>query len=165
MQTAVWSLMNSLGLFPAGRADAERRNMFLYPPVLFFLPASNLIQYYRCGEGKGGWLKRGASRDDTLLTLLALILMPHARGLYTIHFNAISACQEGWVIQWEHNCILKFLHWFIPVAVITFIHGLMHGATDRYSMYTHWGTHPDTYIHMKLSWHAIYHRILPDYSK
>lgn len=35
MQTAAWSLMNSLGLFPAGRADAERRNMFLYPPVFF----------------------------------------------------------------------------------------------------------------------------------
>lgn len=115
MQTAAWSLMNSLGLFPAGRADAERRNRTCFSILLhsLFLSASNLIQRWRRGEGAGGRLG-GGSGDDTLLTLLALILMPDARGLYTIHFNAISTCQEGWVIQWEHNCIPKFLHWFIP---------------------------------------------------
>ena len=115
MQTAALSLMNSLGLFPAGRADAERRNSTCFSILLhyLFLPASNLILEIwgrRCLVGLGA---RG-SEDDTLLTLLALILMTRARGLYTIHFNAISSCQEGWVIQWEHNCILKFLHWFIP---------------------------------------------------
>lgn len=84
----------------------------------FFSP---LLISSSCVEGTAGWFKigivgggGGGSGDDTLLTLLALILMPRARGLYTIHFNAISSCQEGWVIQWGHNCILKFLHWFIP---------------------------------------------------
>lgn len=94
------------------RCWKENRYMFLYHPAPTFF--SLLLILYSCGEGTSGWLKRRASSDDTLLTLLALILMPHARGWYTIHFNAISSCQEGWVIQWEHNCILKFLHWFIP---------------------------------------------------
>lgn len=82
--------MNSLGLFPAGRADAERRNRTCFSILLhsLFLSASNLILEMRGGDEE-------LVGDDTLLTLLALILMPHARGLYTIHFNAISSCQEG----------------------------------------------------------------------
>lgn len=84
--------MNSLGLFPAGRADAERGTCFYILLHCLFLPASNLILEMRGGGGEG-WEELVG--DDTLLTLLALILMPHARGLYTIHFNAISSCQEG----------------------------------------------------------------------
>lgn len=63
---------------------------------LFFSP---LLISSSCVEGTAGWFKigivGGSFGDDTLLTLLALILMPRARGLYTIHFNAISSCQEG----------------------------------------------------------------------
>lgn len=71
-------------------------NVFLSSCTPVFLPASNLIleMWGKAGGRVVGWW-RGSSRDDTLLTLLALILMPHARGLYTIHFNAISSCQEG----------------------------------------------------------------------
>lgn len=114
MQTVAWRLMNRLGLLPAGRADAERRTSTCFYIILHPLFFSLLLILYSCGEGTSGWLKRRASSDDTLLTLLALILMPHASRWYTIHSKAISSCQEGWVIQWEHNCILKFLHWFIP---------------------------------------------------
>lgn len=36
--------MNSSGLFPAGRADAERRSVFSYPRRVFF-PSPLLILY------------------------------------------------------------------------------------------------------------------------
>lgn len=71
MQTAAWSLMNSLGVFPAGRADAERRNRTCFSILLhslLFLPASNLILemwggggrlVVRGGGGGGGGVARG----------------------------------------------------------------------------------------------------------
>lgn len=110
-QRGAWWIASVFSQLWEQMLKGEPEHVFVSSCTLFF---SLLLILYSCGEGTGGWFKRGASRDDTLLTLLALILMPHARGLYTIHFNAISSCQEGWVIQWEHNCILKFLHWFIP---------------------------------------------------
>lgn len=106
VQAALWSLMNSWGRVPAGRADAERRKPTCFLSTILCslsLPLSNLILEM--------WVD---SRDDTLLTSPALILMPHGRGLYTVHFNAICCCQRGWVIQWEHNCVLEFLRCSIP---------------------------------------------------
>lgn len=101
--------------FPSCESRCWKEKRWIFCTPLFFSP---LLISSSCVEGTAGWFKigivGGSFGDDTLLTLLALILMPRARGLYTIHFNAISSCQEGWVIQWGHNCILKFLHWFIP---------------------------------------------------
>ena len=66
MQTAAWSLMNSLGLFPAGGADAERRNRTCFSVLLhsLFLPASNLILEM---WGEGGWLvgRGGGAQEMT----------------------------------------------------------------------------------------------------
>lgn len=77
--------MNSLGLFPAGRADAERQNMLFFFPAarsaIFFLRASNLILEMRVGGESGvGGVWGQLFGNDTLLTVLALILMLHARG-------------------------------------------------------------------------------------
>lgn len=66
MQTAAWSLMNSLGLFPAGRADAERRNRTCFSILLhsLSLAASNLILEM---WGGGGWLvgREGGAQEMT----------------------------------------------------------------------------------------------------
>lgn len=61
MQTVAWSLMNSLGLFPAGRADAERRNRTCFSILLHFFSLLLILYSIRdTGRGRvvGGVLRR-----------------------------------------------------------------------------------------------------------
>lgn len=160
--------MNSSGLFPAGRADAERQNMFVflfYPPAFsfFLFRSSNIILDMRVGESGVGGVWGQLFGNDTLLTVLALILMLHARGYTQSILMQLAHARKDELFN--GSIIASSSFYTGSFQGCNYFHTWFNSQHHRHIQYAHMPrlSRRHTHNHMELSWQVIHHTITQFY--